>query len=392
MNNMRFTFITVFILGLFSCAEKSGEEIPAAFREVHTYQLNLDRFTSLVEDYYQYVKNWKGQEAYAFHVMGKEEIKLYSLEDGALIETLAYGDNQPNLQSGVYDFHILNEDSIFLSRRRAYKVYLINQEFDIVKTMDFMGGNDEIDPNTGWPNSKDTFLPVWSRNRFFRKIGDKIFIAGAANFDTRFPEGTYTKTMLNSYSLRTDEISNLLGYPEKMQGKAWGGFDMVFSDYNPEEDLFVHGYAADERVYITDRAMNQIHDFEAFPKGYKNVPPLTVKEVESNEAYSSHWQENDLFGSIHWDPYRKLIYRIMEEPNMNYNKDMLRDPLERARNMVVMAFDTKQDYRKVAEMRLKKSEKGIYLDRCFVNEKGFNITYLDLENEDKLYFKTFLVE
>jgi hypothetical protein len=198
--------------------------------------------------------------------------------------------------------------------------------------------------------------------------------------------------MLNSYSLSTDEISNLLGYPEKMQGKAWGGFDMVYSDYNPEEDLFVHGYAADERVYITDRAMNQIHDFEAYPKGYKNVPPLTVKEVESNDAYRSHWQDNDLFGSIHWDPYRKLIYRIMEEPNVNYNKDMLLDPLERARNMVVMAFDAKQDYRKVAEIRLKKSEKGVYLDRCFVNEKGFNITYVDLENEDKLYFKTFLVE
>lgn len=392
MNNMRFTFISLFILGLFSCAEKNGDEITATFREVHSYQLNLDRFTSPVEDYYQYIKNWKGQEAYAFHVMAKEEIKFYSLENGALIETLSYGENQPNLQSGVYDFHILNEDSIFLSRRRAYKVYLINQEFDIVKTMDFMGGNDEIDPNTGWPNSKDTFLPVWSRNRFFRKIGDKVFIAGAANFDSRFPDGTYTKTMLNSYSLLTDEISNLLGYPEKMQGKAWGGFDMVYSDYNPEEDLFVHGYAADERVYITDRAMNLIHDFEAYPKGFRNVPPLTVKEVESNDAYSSHWQDNDLFGSIHWDPYRKLIYRIMEEPNLNYNKDMLLDPLERARNMVVMAFDAKQDYRKVAEMRLKKSEKGVYLDRCFVNEKGFNITYVDLENEDKLYFKTFLVE
>jgi hypothetical protein len=377
---------------LFSCAEKSGEEIPSAFREVHSYELNLDRFTSPVEDYYQYVKNWKGQEVYAFHVMAKEEIKFYNLENGALIETLSYGENQPNLQSGVYDFHVLNEDSIFLSRRRAYKVYLINQEFDIVKTMDFMGGNDEIDPNTGWPNSKDTFLPVWSRNRFFRKIGDKVFIAGAANSDSRFADGTYTKTMLNSYSLSTDEISNLLGYPEKMQGKAWGGFDMVYSDYNPEEDLFVHGYAADERVYITDRAMNQIHDFEAYPKGYKNVPPLTVKEVESNDAYRSHWQDNDLFGSIHWDPYRKLIYRIMEEPNVNYNKDMLLDPLERARNMVVMAFDAKQDYRKVAEIRLKKSEKGVYLDRCFVNEKGFNITYVDLENEDKLYFKTFLVE
>lgn len=390
---MKFAFISVFILGLFSCTEKKGEEIPTAFREVHSYQLNLDRFTSPVEDYYQYVKNWKGQEAYAFHVMGKEEIKLYSLGNGALIETVSYGDNQPNLQSGIHDLYILNEDSIFLNRRRAYKVYLINQEFDIVKTMDFMGGNDEIDPNTGWPKSKETFMPVWSRNRFFRKIGDKIFISGAPNIIASSVDAFNTKTLLNSYSLETEEITPLLGYPEKMQGNIWGEFfNLVFSDYNPEEDFFVHSYAADERVYITDRAMNVIHDFEAYPKGYKKVPPLTIKEIENSDALLSHWQDNDLFGSIHWDPYRKLIYRIMEEPNVDYTIDLLRDPIERARNMVVMAFDTKQDYRKVAEMRLKKSEKGVYLDRCFVNEKGFNITYVDLENEDKLYFKTFLVE
>lgn len=393
MNNMRFTFISVFILGLFSCAEKSGEEIPSAFREVHSYELNLDRFTSPVEDYYQYIKNWKGEEAYAFHVMGKEEIKLYSLGNGALIETLSYGENQPNLQSGIHDLYILNEDSIFLSRRRAYKVYLINQEFDVVKTMDFMGGNDEIDPNTGWPKSKETFMPVWSRNRFFRKIGDKIFISGAPNIIASSVDAFNTKALLNSYSLETEEITPLLGYPEKMQGNIWGEFfNLVFSDYNPEEDFFVHSYAADERVYITDQAMNVIHHFEAYPKGYKKVPPLTIKEIENSDALLSHWQDNYLFGSIQWDPYRKLIYRIVEEPNVNYNKDMLRDPTERARNMVVMAFDTKQDYRKVAEMRLKKSEKGVYLDRCFVNEKGFNIAYVDLENEDKLYFKTFLVE
>jgi hypothetical protein len=389
---MRFIFISLFILGLISCAERKEPETSATFREVHSYQLTLDRFTSPVEDYYQYVKNWKGHEAFAFHVMGKGQIKLYNLEDGGLIETLPYADKQPNLQTGVHDFYILNEDSIFLSRHRAYKVYLINQEFEIIKTMDFMGKDNEIDKKTGWPNSKNIFLPVWSRNRFFGKIGDQVFISGAPNFDARFPDITFTKTLLNSYSLGSDEISNLLGYPEKMQGKAWGNFYMLNSDYSPEEDLFVHSYAADEWVYVTDRAMNLIHDFEAFPKGYKNVPPLTVKEVENNDANRAHWQGHDLFGSIHWDPYRKLIYRIMEEPNVNYNKDILRDPLERARNMVVMAFNTKQNYRKVAEMRLKKNEKGVYLDRCFVNEKGFNITYVDLENEDKLYFKTFLVE
>jgi hypothetical protein len=168
---MRFTFISLLILGLFSCAEKNGDEITSSFREVNTYQLNLDRFTSPTEDYYQYVKNWKGQEAYAFHVSGKGQIKLYNMGDGALIETLDYDENQPNLQSGVYDFHILNEDSIFLSRRRAYKVYLINRDFEIIKKMDFMRGSDEIDPKTGWPKNKDTFLPVWSKALAGRCLG-----------------------------------------------------------------------------------------------------------------------------------------------------------------------------------------------------------------------------
>lgn len=87
-----------------------------------------------------------------------------------------------------------------------------------------------------------------------------------------------------------------------------------------------------------------------------------------------------------------MIYRIALEPIPENDDMLLMDPLYRPRNMVVMAFDSKQDYKKVGEMRLQQSEKGVYLDRCFVNEKGLNITYVDLENEDKLYFKTFVVE
>jgi hypothetical protein len=390
---LRFVSLIILTIGVFSCSERKQEESLSVFREVHTYQLDLDRFTSPVEDHYQYVPDWKGEEAHAFHIEAKGQIKLYSLASGTLLETLPYALNQPNLQYGIHDFYILNEDSIFLNRRRAYKVYLIDSTYEIITTLNFMAEDDEIDKKTGWPKSKDTFLPVWNRNRFFGKIGDEIFLTGAPNFDARFADGTYTKTLLNSYSLSSDKITPLLGYPEKMQGKAWGEFfEMIFLDYSPERDFFVVSYAADERVYVTDRSMQVIHEFDAFPLGFKKVPPLSNKEVDSNDAYESHWQNNNIFGPVHWDSYRNLIYRIMEEANEDYISELLRDPLQRARNMVVMAFDPNQGYKKVGEMRLQQSEKGVYLDRCFVNEKGLNITYVDLENEDKLYFKTFVVE
>ncbi|MGY6520858.1 MAG: DUF4221 family protein [Mongoliitalea sp.] len=393
MYKLNWIIISVCTLLIIACSEKKQEESLGVFREVNTYQLDLDRFTSPVEDHYQYVTNWRGEEAYAFHIEAKGQIKLYSLATGALLETLPYALNQPNLQYGIHDFYILNEDSIFLNRRRAYKVYLIDSAYEIIKTLNFMSENDEIDKNTGWPKSKDTFLPAWNRNRFFKKIGEDIFLTGAPNFDARFADATYTKTLLNSYSLSSEKITPLLGFPEKMQGKAWGEhLDNVFLDYSPDGDFFVISYAADERVYVTDRSMRVIREFDAFPQHFKKAPPLSNKEVENNDALRAHWQENQIFGPIHWDPFRNMIYRIMEEPNEDYVPNLLRDPIQRARNMVVMAFDPNQEYKKVAEMRLKKTEKGLFLDRCFVNEKGLNITYLDLENEDKLYFKTFVVE
>jgi len=390
---VRFSCLALFVLLIVACSEKKQEVRLGVFREVHTYHLDLDRFTSPTADHYQYVPDWKGEEAYAFHIDAKGQIKLYSLVTGALLETLPYALNQPNLQSGIHDFYILNEDSIFLNRRRAYKVYLIDRTYEITGTLNFMAEDDEIDKNTGWPKSKDTFLPLWNRNRFIRKIGEEIFLTGAPNFDARFADATYTRTLLNSYSLGSGKITPLLGYPEKMQGRAWGEFfTLVFVDYSPEGDFFIVSYAADKQAYVLDRSMRVVREFDAFPESFKKIPALSKKEVENHDAYSAHWQENNIFGPIHWDPFRNLIYRIMEEPNGDYVPHLLRDPIQRARDMVIMAFDPKQEYKKVAEMRLKKTADGLFLDRCFVNEKGLNITYVDFENEDKLYFKTFVVE
>ncbi|MCH7409120.1 DUF4221 domain-containing protein [Belliella sp. DSM 111904] len=391
--NIKLILLKLILVCMYSCAGNQSSEPELSFKEIHTYEIHLDRFTSPVEEYFQYLSDWKGKEAYAFHVEAKGQIKLYSLETGELIESIAYAENQPNLQTGIHEFFILNEDSIFLNRRRAYKMYLINKEFDIVQTLDFFLENDEIDKNTGWPKSKEAFMPVFSRNRLFRKIEDKVYVSGAPNINAVFAEATSVKTLLNSKSLVNGETQSLLGFPEKLQGKGLGEYyGKVLMDYSYDEDFFLLSYAADEKAYLANRELNIIEEFDAFPKNYKKAPPLSSKEIENNDAYRSHYQNHHIFGSIHWDPFRKLIYRIVEEPNKNYKPGLLRDPIHRARNMTIMAFDPKQNYRKIAQLLVEKSENGTYLDRCFVNEKGFNITYVSNENEDKLYFKTYLVE
>jgi hypothetical protein len=382
----------VFFLTLLSCSKKNASIATSSFKEVPGYQIALDQFTSPVEDYIQYLQNWKGQEAFAFHVRPKEQIKIYGLESGELVETLAFTENGPNVFQGIYDFHILNEDSIFLNKRYAYKIYLVNEQYEVIQTLDFLDQNDAVDPKTGFPSSKDAFLPVFNRNRLFRKIGDKIYVSGAPNLDARFPEFSQTRTLLSSKNLQSGDIRPLLGLPEKMRGHAWGTFfSMVSADYSREEDVFVLSYAADRMMYLADRNMDIAHEFEAFPEGYKEVPPYSVTEVESSEARWAHWDKHYIFGSTHYDVHKKLIYRIVLEPVEGYQPEHNLDPLYKPRNMVVMAFDA-ETFEKRAEMRLKQTEEGVYLDRCFVNERGLNITYVDLEDEDKLYFKTFVVE
>ncbi|AFL84398.1 hypothetical protein Belba_1801 [Belliella baltica DSM 15883] len=42
----------------FSCGGKVDGEGIKVFKEVHQYMLDLDRYTSPVEEYIQYVPNW----------------------------------------------------------------------------------------------------------------------------------------------------------------------------------------------------------------------------------------------------------------------------------------------------------------------------------------------
>ncbi|WP_339874476.1 DUF4221 family protein [uncultured Algoriphagus sp.] len=389
----RIVLLSCFLLflSLLSCQSKEDSYIERIFKEVGFYQINLDQFTSPVEDYVQYVKNWKGKEAFAFHVRGKDEIKIYDLASGELFDTIAYNSQGPTPFQGIYDFNIINEDSIFLNKRYLYKTYLVNSDYKVISELNFLEDGAEVDAKTRIPVSGDTFMLVFSHNRLLTLVDGVVYLTASPDKNARQSEYFDSGTVLVSYDLADDSISKRLGFSEKLKNKAWGPLHAnAYADYNKEEGKFIISYEADENLYLVDRGFKFTQEFEATPNNYNEILPISAS-ANNEAAYLVYFNEQFRFGSVLYDPYRKLIYRIALEPNPNYGMEFINDPLFKPRNMVVMAFDA-ASFDKKAEMELRQSDAGAFLDRCFVNERGLNIFYMDFANEDKLFFKTFLLD
>ncbi|MCH7400001.1 DUF4221 domain-containing protein [Belliella sp. DSM 107340] len=374
----------------FGCDGKVDGEGIKVFKEVHQYMLDLDRYTSPVEEYIQYVPNWKGKQVFAVHARKMFEIKFYDLESGELMESLLYSPDGPKAFSNIYDFHIHDEENIFLNRRYYYKTHLVNQHFDLIKTFEFLDPGTKVDPVSGIPLSGDTFLPMFNHNKILKKFPEKLILNTSPDMSSYYPKKFYTDCLLIEVDIESGEVNRVKGYPEKMHGKAWGVLlSYLYSDYSERKKQYFLGYAADEELYVENDKFERIASFSAKPEKFKEIKAIPVNAVFNDPVYMTHYNEQFVFGSVLYDEHRDLIYRIALEPNPNYGDTYTKDPLHEPRNMIVMAFDS--NYEKIAEMRLEQSEDGVYLDRCFVNEKGLNITYVDLNNEDKLYFKTFLI-
>lgn len=218
-------------------------------------------------------------------------------------------------------------------------------------------------------------------------------MTGAPDISADSPKRYDADCLLVKVDMESGEISRLMGYPDKMKDKAWGTFhSLLYTHFRLNHKLFFLSYAADEEIYVANENLEIISSFSAKPKNYQLIKPLPTTVVNNDKAYLNHYNEQYVFGSVLYDEYRDLVYRIALEPNPDYGDVFIKDPLYKPRNIIVMAFDPNRDYEKIGEMRLEQSDNGVYLDRCFVNEKGLNITYVDMENEDKLYFKTFVVE
>jgi len=386
-------FITISLIQTLSCSEKnkSNNDLQSNWVNISEITLNLDRYTSPVEEYSQYIPSWKGEESFAMHVRGKDQIKIYNLRTGNLADSLKIETDGPNSFRGIYDFHILNEDSIFLNQRYAYRMFLVNQNFDIINTFSFLPEGVKLNPKSGIPTSGENFLTIFNNKRNIFQINKKkIIVLGSPDKDFFSKEYYDTQSLILSKDVFNNETKSILGYPNWMKNKVWGTFhSFVYSAYNTENNTFVVSYAADEKLYIVDRDFKVIKKFAGGGSPLKEIRPMN-QVTRDPKGYSAYLFGMPIYGPIYYDEFKKLYYRIGGYPIADYEDIVPRDPLNNPRDLVIMAFDTNGN--KVAEETLRQSEEGIYLDIGFVNKEGLNLTYVDLQQEDKLVFKTFSVK
>ncbi|KEO73286.1 DUF4221 family protein [Anditalea andensis] len=378
------------ILG--ACSGQEQEEKAGTLKEVTGYEISIDRYTSPAEDYIQYVPDWKGKEAMAMHVRGKDQIKLYGLEDGLLMDSIVYVTEGPKAVKRVYDFHILNEDSIFLNHRYQYSLSLVNRQMDVLWEFSFLPEDIQLDPKTQMPLSGkgETYLAVFNHKRLFHKSGKKLIITGSPDRNHYDPDYYDADCLLVSVDMETGEVRRLLSFPDKMRGKTWGSAHAEhYATYIADEDRYLVSFAADEKLHLLDQDFGNLGSFEAKASSFKEIRPFGVKKSYPENSKALEYMINmPMYGSVLYDRFRNLYYRIGLAEIPEYGTEFIRDPLHNAREMTVIVLDSKLN--KIAENKLSSGENGTFLDRCFVNENGLNVAYVDFSAEDRLYFKTFL--
>jgi len=181
-----------------------------------------------------------------------------------------------------------------------------------------------------------------------------------------------------------------MGFAEKYKGNVWGvGFNSVYSLYNKKNDSFIFSFPIEDHIY-------QTRDFNSFEK--HRIKSSLVSEVKpmskpTNEfsIYYRYFKTNSAYGSILYDPYSKIYFRIanlkIEDDNYIEPKNALSNP----QDFVVIVSD--DSFNLIHEERFKQPKSGQYVPRMsFVNKTGLNIAFIDYENEDKLTFVNFKLE
>jgi len=380
---IRFLLVLIGFPCLFAC---KGEKEVGEYKMVETgeVELFLDSFTSPVEEYSQYLADWKGKEAFVVHVRGKDQLKFYDLESGNLYDSLKYQTSGPGSLRGIYDFHVVNEDSIFMNQRYGYKMFLTDGKLNILNTYSFLPEGTSFNAY-GRPRVEESFLVVFDRNRMFEKVGDKVIVSTVPDKDYYTRDFYDSESIIISLDLKTGDYQPVLGYPEKVKNKIWGPFHSnVYGIWNPTAQKAIFSFAADESLFTSD--FRQTDEWALSSSYLDKVRPMDNPDRQQ-EAYWKYFMETPVYGPVFHDSYRDCYYRLGKMPNANYEIPVMRDLMANPRDLVVLVYDS--EFNKIVETLIPQPEKGIFMDACFVNKNGLNIQYVDLNNEDKLYFKTF---
>ena len=358
---------------LFSCQseEKENYKYDYSFKISETLQFPIDSQTNYETGMIRLFENYLVAES-----IEKNSIQFYDLDTKEKKHEVfleKFGDNGIGKLIGSY---VQNLDSIYVIGSHRYKIYLVNQEGEV---LDKFATQYDIDGKTYGTQMGGTGFPL-------HKMGNTFYFPCLPEINI-FEENVMGTTMELKYNLEKKEMRSSFSYPEEYN-KMYNTWLFYFTKAIFNENKAVYTFSASPFLHIKEKEVVHkipIHSDYATSKKLLLPQPPTREPKELINIYL----ENNSYLSIIYDRYREVYYHFFGLPIdiIDNSTGKQNTPADKPFSIIIY----NKDFKKIGEYL---PEENHYLHNTyFVNEKGLWLSNNHVNNpnlnENILSFRLF---
>lgn len=340
-------------------------------------QFRLDTETAPKSEYIQLYQD--GSNVYLTLLNAyNNSIYIYDYKNNNFLERISFEKEGSDGILGIEGYYIKNMDSIYIYNKLLMEIVLADSAGSVKEHIP-LGIRVQSDWTNHYPQFDfSTVCPL------FEKSG-KLIISGFTPFsiEKSFLENfRYTAYM----DMNSKQVEFYHVYPMDLYGDVnWDDpfFMQIFYAISPDNKM-VHSFPISHNLYINEFGSDAV----ATVYGGCNVAStissidwdLTKSQKIPTESLLIHYLEQDLYGAILYDSWRKVYYRFMQKGILNATtKNAINE-----KQIILILFDDKFNY-----LGEKNIGNGVnwYIPNAFVTEKGLNIQYIDQSDMEEEYLK-----
>ncbi len=246
-------------------------------------------------------------------------IYFYDYRTGELEKVVKLDDYGYKNSDNVQGYNVISPDSLFVYDYKSSSLMLISLQKGRLLNRTIVSNNYK-DYSAPFPFvSTNSPILFDSRNR-------KVFLAGyVANEGGTYALDRDRKTVA-TLDLNTGQVDYTIRYPPFYWGKNWGGaagYRRTFFDFNPQDQKLVVSFMADHNITVYDTEKQTLAQHYAGSRLLAQIKSMKYsanyfKKVSKVEK-AEYLGKNSSYGSIIYDPYRNLYYRVAYLPKEDFD-------------------------------------------------------------------------
>lgn len=386
-------YIAVIIAFAISCTQSNVIRIenPKQGMLNNSYQLVLNDTKSFCLDsitaprpiYIQLLKNSNGEDSIlTFLNQYNNSIYLYDYKNNSFVGNIVLNKNSNKFRR-IGGYYYKNKDSIYVYDMAEVKLYLTNTDGAMKQPIQLH------DENPNWP----LFYPQYMLNTVNPIVENEGKLLLTGQFFPSVPMSIIDKFRFSGYiDIKTNQVEYHCTYPKELYGSGanWeGGISTaVYTALSPDNKV-IHSYPVSHNLYISGCNEEKYSIIYGGSNVAKTISSINRKETERtpNELILAHYIQQDLYGAILYDPYRKFYYRFLLQGIPNASLSTLKE--EKPISIIIM--DDEFNY--LGETVIGTGKEWNWKN-SFITSEGLNIEYIDSTDIDENYltFKIFYPE